>query len=354
MDLNLGSTRALIDECRRQGLLRNQCAYVLATAFWETARTMKPVREMGGEKYLKSKKYYPYVGMGFVQLTWLKNYQLAEKKLGAPFVKNPKLLLDPKYAVPIAVTGMREGWFTGKKLSNYITLAKSDFVNARRIINGTDKAKEIAKLARDYDMDLAVTGYAQKKPASARPAPVVTIPAIEPKPAPAPHVVTDKAIVAITQRRLSELGYNPGGDDGLFGPLTKGAILEFRHDHDLPLGDVIDDELAVALAAAEPRKMVPARANATTSEIASIVPEAKAHSWIKTIAGGGGGTLAIGALTDAVAPAKGYVEQIRDLAPDVPGYVWLGIGALFLIGIAYVAMHGQKKAAEAFRTGDRR
>jgi hypothetical protein len=196
MDLNLGSTRALKDECLRQGLLRNQCAYVLATAYWETARTMKPVREMGGEKYLKSKKYYPYVGMGFVQLTWLKNYQFAEKKLGAPFVKNPKLLLEPKYAIPICVTGMREGWFTGKKLSDYITLAKSDFVNARRIINGTDKKNEIAKIAREYDADLKAIGYGEGKPGSVtaaipvpKPPPIPKTPPAAPQAAEKPHVV---------------------------------------------------------------------------------------------------------------------------------------------------------------------
>lgn len=32
MDLNLGCTRLLIDESKRQGLLRNQCAYVRRAA----------------------------------------------------------------------------------------------------------------------------------------------------------------------------------------------------------------------------------------------------------------------------------------------------------------------------------
>lgn len=69
MNMNIGDTRLLIEAGRERGLLRNQMAYVLATAYHETAHTMKPVREMGGEKYLRSKKYYPYVGMGYVQLT---------------------------------------------------------------------------------------------------------------------------------------------------------------------------------------------------------------------------------------------------------------------------------------------
>jgi hypothetical protein len=159
MDLDLGDTRAIIAECRKQGLLRNQAAYVLATAFWETARTVKPVREYGGEKYLKSKRYYPYVGMGYVQLTWKKNYERASKAFGVDFVAKPRLLLDPKYATPILVTGMREGWFTGKKLSDYITLKVSDFKAARRIVNGVDKAAEIAALAVEYDTLLKAERY---------------------------------------------------------------------------------------------------------------------------------------------------------------------------------------------------
>ncbi|MDS1138573.1 carboxypeptidase [Nitratireductor indicus] len=169
VNLTTGDTALIVETCRQHGLLRNQAAYVLATAFWETARTMKPVREYGGEKYLRSKKYYPYVGMGYVQITWLANYQKASKKLGVDFVKNPKLLLKPEYAAPILVIGSKEGWFTGKKLSDYITLSKSDFKGARRIINGTDKAAEIAKLAQEYDALLKASGYGEAAPVSDAP-----------------------------------------------------------------------------------------------------------------------------------------------------------------------------------------
>lgn len=171
MNLNLGDTRAIIAECQKQGLLRNQAAYVLATAYHETAHTMKPVREYGGEKYLKSKPYYPYVGMGYVQLTWKENYQKASTVFGVDFVRNPKLLLEPRYATPILVTGMKEGWFTRRKLSDYITLSASNFKGARRIVNGTDKAQEIADIALDYDVDLLAEGYgiAPGKPPIPRP-----------------------------------------------------------------------------------------------------------------------------------------------------------------------------------------
>jgi hypothetical protein len=177
MDLDKGHTRLIIDTCLKHGLLRNQAAYVLATAWHETAATMKPVREYGGEAYLRKKKYYPYVGMGFVQLTWLENYKRASKELGVDFVSDPKKLLIPGYSAEILVIGSRDGWFTGKKLSDYITLAKSNFVDARRIINGTDKALLIAGYAKEYNADLKRIGYGEK----ASPVPVQPSPA--PKPA---------------------------------------------------------------------------------------------------------------------------------------------------------------------------
>lgn len=173
MNLNLGDTQLIIKEARKHGLSLHETAYVLATTYHETAHTMKPVREYGGEKYLKSKKYWPYVGMGYVQLTWDYNYKKASEKLGVDFIANPKLLLEPKYAAPILVIGMKEGWFTGKKLKDYIDeLDEEDkedlreFANGRRIINGTDKQVEIGKIALEYeqalkDSDIDFSGYTE-------------------------------------------------------------------------------------------------------------------------------------------------------------------------------------------------
>lgn len=163
-DLSKGHTRQIIDACKTAGLLRNQAAYVLATACWETARTMDPVREafwLSENWRKKNLRYYPWYGRGFVQLTWEINYENAAEKLGVPLDKNPDLALDPKIAAQVLVIGSKDGWFTGKKLSDYITLTHSDFLNARRIINGTDKAAEIAKLARDYDAALKAEGYGE-------------------------------------------------------------------------------------------------------------------------------------------------------------------------------------------------
>ena len=187
MNLNLGDTRLIIEECRKRGVLRNQVAYVLGTAFHETAHTIKPIAEMGGLTYLKSKPYYPFIGRGYVQLTWEANYKKASAKLGVDFVKNPGLLLQAKYAAPILVVGMVEGWFTGKSLSSYITLSKSDFVGARRIINGTDKASLIAGYAQQYNDLLLTEGYGVAGRAAPKIAPEIQKATPEiPKATPAP------------------------------------------------------------------------------------------------------------------------------------------------------------------------
>lgn len=199
MNLDLGCTRLIIEECKKNGLLRNQAACVLANTYHESAHTMKPVREYGGETYLKSKAYYPFVGMGLIQLTWERNFRIWSKRLGVDFISNPKLLLEPKYAVQIAVEGMKDGSFTGKKLSDFVTLDKSDFFNARSIVNGDknklssnkkDKIGDlIAGYAKAYDADLLKIGYGLEeahkpteeiKPISAPEVVVVTKPSPEP------------------------------------------------------------------------------------------------------------------------------------------------------------------------------
>ena len=89
---------------------------------------------------------------GYVQLTWDYNYKKAGNLLGVDLVSNPEFALRPSIAAQIIVRGMSEGWFTGKKLSDF-----TDFVSMRRIVNGTDKAALIADYARKFENAL-VTG----------------------------------------------------------------------------------------------------------------------------------------------------------------------------------------------------
>jgi putative chitinase len=163
-DLNLGDSQLILKECKLAGLLRNQAAYVMATAWWETAHTVEPVKEAYWVKNAeawrkKNLRYYPWYGRGYVQLTWERNYIFAGKQLGLDLTTNPEAVMKPDVSAKILVTGSLEGWFTGKKLGDYITLQKSDFKGARRIINGTDKAAAIAKVADAYDTALRDSGY---------------------------------------------------------------------------------------------------------------------------------------------------------------------------------------------------
>jgi len=130
-------------------------AYILATCYHECAATWHPIKEYGkgkGRSYgiPDIKTGQTYYGRGWVQLTWKYNYQKASDKLGIDFVNNPDLVMEINNATKICFMGMKEGWFTGKKLSNYFTDNITDWVNARKIINGTDKTNLIAGYAKKF------------------------------------------------------------------------------------------------------------------------------------------------------------------------------------------------------------
>jgi putative chitinase len=149
--------------CSIAGLdpLVEQSAYILATVYHETAQTMQPIEEYGGW----NADYAPWFGRGYVQLTWEDNYQEQQDKLEGieqvqmyqiPYQVHDdyNLALDPRTSALITVGGMRDGDFTGKGLSDYIKPGSVDYVNARRIVNGTDRAQQIAGYAEQYEAAL--------------------------------------------------------------------------------------------------------------------------------------------------------------------------------------------------------
>jgi hypothetical protein len=181
-------------------------AYGLATAYHETARFVHLV-ELGGEAYFR-KMYDPYGdrpalarkngnteagdgaryrGRGFVHITWKNNYRKAGDKIGVDLVGKPDRAAEPPIAGPIMIAGMAEGWFTGKAMADYLNRKPPDYVNARRIINGVDKADMIAGYARTYEAALKAGAYSPgttKPPAPPEPEP--TPPPVEPVPPPPP------------------------------------------------------------------------------------------------------------------------------------------------------------------------
>jgi hypothetical protein len=143
-------------------------AYGLATKYHETAGTMRPIREYGkgrGRPYGapgRNGGQVPY-GRGDVQLTHDDNYERADRELGlnGALVANYDLALDPDIAARIMVWGMQGGRFTGKGLADYLPAVADihQFSNARRIINGLDKAVLIAGYALEFQSDLQAGGW---------------------------------------------------------------------------------------------------------------------------------------------------------------------------------------------------
>lgn len=149
-------------------------AYVLATAFHETAATMQPVRETlalsdaeaiarlerafraGRLPTVKTPYWRPdaegrtWLGRGFVQLTHRRNYEAMSALTGIDLVSKPARAMEMAVAVEILVGGMREGAFTGCRLGDYFAAGKPDWTGARKIINGTDRADLVAGYARAF------------------------------------------------------------------------------------------------------------------------------------------------------------------------------------------------------------
>jgi len=137
-------------------------AYMLATVFHECAGTWQPIEEYGkgkGRTYGQPEpgNGHVYYGRGYVQLTWPGNYKTIGKILGVDLYGNPDLALVPETAYKIMSYGMRKGTFTGARLGQKINDEKCDYVDARRIINGLDKAELIAGYARKFEHILTET-----------------------------------------------------------------------------------------------------------------------------------------------------------------------------------------------------
>ena len=130
-------------------------AYALATTFHETDRTMQPIEEYDkSQPYAQPKGEFGncYYGRGHVMLTHPENYQaceamLAEKYgLAHPLYEYPHRMLEDEPSALVLFDGSINGIFTGVGLPQYFSTERGveDPYNARRVINGVDKAEMIA------------------------------------------------------------------------------------------------------------------------------------------------------------------------------------------------------------------
>lgn len=164
-------------------------AYMFATVKHECADTWQPIPERGNDAWFR--QYDPpsakakrlrntqpgdgarFKGRGYVQLTGRGNYESmgAQMGLGNALTTDPDRALDPLTAYRVMSLGMRKGFFTGKKLADFINDNGTDYQDSRRIINGQDQAEKIQEYAKTLEAVLrASLTDAETHPEQAEPA----------------------------------------------------------------------------------------------------------------------------------------------------------------------------------------
>ncbi len=346
----------------------DELAINLATSFHETGYTMQPIKERGSRAYFN--KYEPgtkigkrlgntqkgdgyrFRGEGDVQNTGRRNARVATERLnelfglGIDLVKNPDLRGDPLISALSLFIGNREGWWTGRKMADFLDGVDEDddedlreFIRSRAVVNGTDKAEKIGRHALVFESALRLAGY--------------TAGATVAQP------LTDRATVEVVQRRLFALGYTEvGGFDGRIGSMTRAALLAFRSDNGLPLTPTIDRQMLAALDVAQPRQLSPGRAEADDGTVRDKVPEARASWWSKVVAIVVGAPSALIAASDGVLDniggAREIIAPLKEWASDVPGWWWATGVAVAAFIIWRTSKGAETSAIEAFKTGARR
>ena len=150
-------------------------AYILATIRYEGGLSWRPDSEKGPpERFIT--RYGPgtrlgsrlgntdpddafrYRGRGYLFLTGKANYARygALMGMGDQLVRNPDLLLDPAVAYRLTSQGMVKGWFSGRKLADFISGDAADYVNARLVAGrGLDHALDISQAAGKLEQVLS-------------------------------------------------------------------------------------------------------------------------------------------------------------------------------------------------------
>lgn len=219
---------------------KRHLAYILASVFHETGGRMVPVREtfastdagaiaaldkaykagrlgqVGKPYWRKGANGKAYFGRGDIQLTHEENYKVLGERIDVDLVGNPSLALDLDISAEIAIVGMLEGLFTGKKLTDYFNFKKDDPIGARAVVNGRDKAKLIAGYYKSLldALEAATLAYYQGQPddVAERDAQPDNVPAMK-----------SKSLLTIIGSFLGAIGL--GAVDDLKGLVESGATL---------------------------------------------------------------------------------------------------------------------------------
>lgn len=147
----------ILSEVNRRGVRdKAQVAYILATSVHESGAGAHMEEFASGRNYEGRRSLgnnqpgdgVRFKGRGYVQITGRRNYTDWSSRLGVDLVNNPRRATDPRIASQILVGGMMEGTFTGRGLGQYVGNGRADFYNARRVVNGTDRAGGIGQIAQ--------------------------------------------------------------------------------------------------------------------------------------------------------------------------------------------------------------
>lgn len=220
-------TESILDACIANGVDQiDHVAFILANVYRETGGYMLPIKETvmpshddkmpsdavviarlerawkaGRLPWVKT----PYwrdggFGRGQIQLSLWPGYVRAGKLLGLPLRENPDLALRLDVSARIAVIGMRDGWFTGRKLSDYRFPEALGFLpkqHPRRIVNGVDGSdKEINRSHAAFLDALKAGGWG--KASISKPDPLPQPGPVDPFPdAPEPPTIDAPAISAL-------------------------------------------------------------------------------------------------------------------------------------------------------------
>ena len=149
-----------------------QLAYNLGTTALETDWTMQPIDEYGDDAYFERRYGHRtkkgkelgntrpgdgarFAGAGLVMQTGRRNARFSSQRLQAmgvdvDFEANPELRNDPEMAAHCLLLGNHEGWWTGRKLPDFISETRWDGKGARSVVNGSDRWDEIDADARAF------------------------------------------------------------------------------------------------------------------------------------------------------------------------------------------------------------
>lgn len=235
--LQASGMRSIVARGQSENTSIRQLAYMLATAYHETAKAMQPVIETrqpgektnpsvetairrldaafaAGKLTWVSKPYWrkdadgkSWLGRGFVQLTHKENYRKLSGPCGIDLVKDPDAALTLGPAITIMFEGMIHGLFTGRPLSDYIYDKRADYRNARRVINGLESADKVAQYASTFEAALIAGGYVGLVAADPAVKPVVAEPI-----KPAAAVPTQPAKVAAEEPPAKRTAWAVLGD----------------------------------------------------------------------------------------------------------------------------------------------